>query len=41
VLLTECEAEAVAAAIKKLSILASALDNARDHIGEVSPDERR
>jgi len=30
VLLTECEAEALAVAIRKLSVFASALDNARD-----------
>jgi hypothetical protein len=29
-LLTECEAEALSVAIKKLSVFASALDNARD-----------
>ena len=34
VLLTECEAEAVAAAIKKLSVFASALDNARNFAGK-------
>ncbi|MHC5058173.1 MAG: hypothetical protein ACYTKD_26235 [Planctomycetota bacterium] len=37
-LLTECEACALAVAIRKLSVLATALDNARDHIGKVSPD---
>jgi hypothetical protein len=40
-LLTECEAEALAAAIRKLAVLATAPDNARDHIDKVSPDERR
>ncbi len=40
-LLTECEACALAIAIRKLSVLATAPDNARDHIGKVSPDERR
>ena len=30
--LTECEARALAAAVKALSILASAPDSARDHI---------
>ena len=34
VLLTECEAEALAVAIKKLSVFASALDNARDFAGK-------
>ena len=33
-LLTECEAEALAVAIKKLSVFASALDNARDFAGK-------
>jgi len=32
VYLTECEARALAAAVKALSILASAPDSARDHI---------
>ncbi|MHC5054461.1 MAG: hypothetical protein ACYTKD_07070 [Planctomycetota bacterium] len=40
-LLTECEAEALAAAIRKLSVLATAPDNARDHIGKVSPADGR
>jgi len=32
VYLTECEARALASAVKTLSILASAPDSARDHI---------
>jgi hypothetical protein len=31
-LLTECEAEALAVAIRKLSVMAAALDNARDFV---------
>ncbi len=34
VLLTECEAEALAVAIRKLSVFASALDNARNFAGK-------
>jgi hypothetical protein len=34
VLLTECEAEALAVAIKKLSVFAAALDNARNFAGK-------
>lgn len=37
VLLTECEAEALRAAIGKLSISATALCNARDHIRNAPP----
>ena len=37
VLLTECEAEALIAAVGKLSIFATALSNARDHIGRFPP----
>ncbi len=33
-LLTECEAEALAVAIRKLSVMATALDNARDFAGK-------
>jgi hypothetical protein len=40
-LLTECEAEALAPAIRKLSVLATAPDSARDHIGMISPDDGR
>ncbi|MHC5058696.1 MAG: hypothetical protein ACYTKD_28900 [Planctomycetota bacterium] len=40
-LLTECEACALAVAIRKLSVLATAPDNARDHIGQVSLDDGR
>ena len=36
VLLTECEARALAIAIKELSIRATAFDSARDHIGKAS-----
>lgn len=36
VLLTECEAEALIAAIEKLAIFATALCSARDHIGKFS-----
>ena len=38
VLLTECEAEALIAAVGKLSIFATALSNARDHIGKFPPE---
>ncbi len=38
VLLTECEAEALAVAIKKLSVFASALDNARNFAGKARAD---
>ena len=41
VYLTECEARALAAAVRTLSILASAPDSARDHIGKVVPDGGR
>jgi hypothetical protein len=40
-LLTECEACALAVAIRKLSILATAPDSARDHIGKVALDGGR
>ena len=33
-LLTECEARALAVAVRKLSVLATALDNARDFAGK-------
>ena len=39
VLLTECEANALAAAVRTLSILATAPDSARDHIGKAAPGE--
>ncbi len=39
VLLTECEANALAAAVRTLSILATASDSARDHIGKTAPGE--
>ena len=38
ILLTECEAEALIAAVGKLSIFATALSNARDHIGKFPPE---
>ena len=41
VLLTEAEAEALVAAVRKLSILATALDSARDHIGKASQEDGR
>ena len=37
VLLTECEAEALIAAVGTLSIFATALDSARDFIGKARP----
>ncbi len=37
--LTECEANALAAAVRTLSILATAPDSARDHIGKTAPEE--
>jgi hypothetical protein len=33
VYLTECEAKALASAVRALSVLASAADSARDHVG--------
>jgi hypothetical protein len=41
VYLTECEARALAAAMKTLSILASAPDSARDHIERSRTGEER
>jgi hypothetical protein len=41
VLLTECEAEALAVAIKKLSVFAAALDNARNFAGKVRAEGGR
>jgi hypothetical protein len=41
VYLTECEARALAAAMKTLSILASAPDSARDHIERPRAGEER
>jgi hypothetical protein len=39
VLLTECEAEALTSAIGKLSIFATALCSARDHIQNAPPED--
>ena len=39
VLLAEGEARALASAVRALSILATAPDNARDHIGKAAPGE--
>lgn len=39
VLLTECEAKALASAVRTLSVLATAPDSARDHIGKAAPGE--
>ena len=41
VYLTECEARAVASAMKALSVLASAPDNAREHVGGNRRGEER
>ena len=37
-LLTECEAEALAVAIRKLSVMATALDSARDFAGKAKDE---
>ena len=41
VYLTECEARAVASAMNALSVLASALDSAREHVGGTRGGEER